>query len=69
MNNMVKVVKGTGKVTQSSIGINIPVSRPGIGSGVALNQKLRVKNHVTETALSISKFLDEAQAELENLLT
>jgi len=68
MNKMVKVVKGNGKVTQSSIGINIPVSSAGISSGVALNQKLRVKKHVTETAPTIGKFLDEAQAELESLL-
>ena len=68
MNKMVKVVKGTGKVILALLtGIFMPILLL-VGLGVALNQKLRVKKHVTETAPTIGEFLDEAQAELENLL-
>jgi hypothetical protein len=56
MNKKLKEVKGTGKVMLAPA-----------GPGVALNQKLQVKKHMTETAATMSEFLNEAQAELESL--
>ena len=68
MNKIMKVVKGTGKVVLALLtGIFMPILL-WIGLGVALNQKLRAKKQVTETAPTIGDILDGAEAELEKLL-
>jgi hypothetical protein len=56
MNKKMKVTKGNGKVLVAPA-----------GPGAALNQKFMVKKHVTETASTLTEFLNEAQAELESL--
>jgi hypothetical protein len=68
MNKMMRVVKGTGKVILAILtGIFMPILL-WIGLGVALNQKMRAKKRVTETAPTIGEILDGAQTELEKML-
>jgi hypothetical protein len=65
MNKMMKVAKGTGKVILALLtGIFMPILL-WVGLGVALNQKLRVKKHVTETAPTIGEILAKPKAIIE----
>ena len=65
MNKMMKVVKGTGKVILALLtGIFMPILL-WIGLGVAINQKLRVKKHVTETAPTIGEILNKNKVFVE----
>jgi hypothetical protein len=57
MNKMMRVTKGTGKITLAILtGILMPILL-WVGLGVALNRKLRVKKQVTETAPTIGEIL------------
>jgi hypothetical protein len=65
MNKMMKVVKGTGKVMLALLtGIFMPILL-WVGLGVALNQKLRAKKQVTETAPTIGEILAKPKAIIE----
>jgi hypothetical protein len=65
MNKMMKVVKGTGKLILALLtGIFMPILL-WIGLGVALNQKLRVKKQVTETAPTIGEILNKTKVVVE----
>jgi hypothetical protein len=65
MNKMMRVTKGTGKITLVILtGILMPILL-WVGLGVALNQKLRVKKHVTETAPTIGEILAKPKAIIE----
>jgi hypothetical protein len=65
MNKMMKVVKGTGKVILALLtGIFMPILI-WIGLGVALNQKLRAKKKVVETAPTIGEILNKTKVIVE----
>jgi hypothetical protein len=65
MNKIMKVVKGTGKVILALLtGIFMPILL-WIGLGVALNQKLRAKKQVTETAPTIGEILNKTKVVIE----
>ena len=65
MKNIMKVAKGIGKVVIAILtGIMMPILL-WVGLGVALNQKLRAKKHVTETAPTIGEILNKTKITVE----